>query len=127
MLEGEQVTAKTQHHLDRCLTCRSCETTCPSGVKYGHLVELARPEVDRQVRRGLGERFRRWLIKKVVPYPKRFAIAIVLGQRFKPFLPRRLAELVPNTRKTAEPHQAVKHPRTMLIGRLRAIGSCTGY
>ena len=115
MLEGEQVTAKTQHHLDRCLTCRSCETTCPSGVKYGHLVELARPEVDRQVRRGLGERFRRWLIKKVVPYPKRFAIAIVLGQRFKPFLPRRLAELVPNTRKTAEPHQAVKHPRTMLM------------
>ena len=50
MLEGEEVSAKTQTHLDRCLTCRSCETTCPSGVQYGQLVELARPVVDEKIR-----------------------------------------------------------------------------
>src|ERR1700692_4517739 len=46
VLEGEAVTAKTQLHLDRCLTCRSCETTCPSGVKYGRLLDIGRHVVD---------------------------------------------------------------------------------
>src|SRR6187402_2989816 len=51
MLEGEPVTQKTQLHLDRCLTCRSCETTCPSGVKYGRLVDIGRHFVDARVGR----------------------------------------------------------------------------
>ena len=46
VLEGEEVSSKTQSHLDRCLTCRSCETTCPSGVRYGRLVEIGREIVD---------------------------------------------------------------------------------
>src|SRR6202051_28637 len=49
VLEGGQATEKTQLHLDRCLTCRSCETTCPSGVKYGRLLDIGRHVVDKRV------------------------------------------------------------------------------
>src|SRR5882724_9823586 len=49
LLEGQDVTAKTQLHLDRCLTCRSCETTCPSGVAYHTLLDIGRAELDRRV------------------------------------------------------------------------------
>ena len=56
MLEGGAVTAKTQLHLDRCLTCRNCETTCPSGVQYGRLVDIGRKLVDEHVERPLGQR-----------------------------------------------------------------------
>ena len=51
VLEGKQVTRKTQQHLDRCLTCRNCETTCPSGVKYGQLIDIGRKIVDERVER----------------------------------------------------------------------------
>ena len=48
VLEGNEISSKTQTHLDRCLTCRACETTCPSGVRYGRLVEIGREIVDQQ-------------------------------------------------------------------------------
>src|SRR5881296_3970990 len=51
MLEGAPVTHRTQLHLDRCLTCRACETTCPSGVEYGKLVDIGREVVEQKVRR----------------------------------------------------------------------------
>ena len=51
ILEGKPATAKTQLHLDRCLTCRNCESTCPSGVKYGRLVDIGREIVEKQVER----------------------------------------------------------------------------
>src|SRR2546429_9045683 len=51
LLEGADVTAKTQLHLDRCLTCRSCETVCPSGVRYGRLVDIGRRVLEKKVRR----------------------------------------------------------------------------
>ena len=114
MLEGEQVTARTQAHLDRCLTCRSCETTCPSGVQYGQLVELARPFVDEKVPRKRIDRLRRWLVKNIVPYPSRFRLAIQLGAFFKPFLPRRFAELVPK-RSNLEIKISSSQQRSMLI------------
>ena len=56
VLEGAPVTRKTQLHLDRCLTCRNCETTCPSGVQYGRLVDIGRKIVDERVERPAGER-----------------------------------------------------------------------
>ena len=114
MLEGEEVSAKTQQHLDRCLTCRSCETTCPSGVKYGHLVELARPRVEQQVKRNWSDRFQRWLIRQVVPFQKRFAFLLKLGRLSQPLLPARLAELVPKV--SAEKFETISsHQRSMLI------------
>ncbi len=56
MVEGAEVTRSTQTHLDRCLTCRNCETTCPSGVQYGRLVEIGRKVVEEKVERPFGQR-----------------------------------------------------------------------
>src|SRR5271157_1877292 len=61
-LEGEAVTRETQLHLDRCLTCRACETTCPSGVEYHRLLDIGRPFVDAQLTRPWRERALRALI-----------------------------------------------------------------
>ena len=59
VLEGEAPTRKTQLHLDRCLTCRNCETTCPSGVKYGRLVDIGRKVVDERVPRPFADKIKR--------------------------------------------------------------------
>lgn len=80
VLEGEAPSRKTQVHLDRCLTCRACETTCPSGVQYGRLVDIGRAEVDARVRRPLGERIMRRVLRAIVPYPKRFGFFYRLGR-----------------------------------------------
>src|SRR5579862_9800425 len=56
MLEGKPATERTQNHLDRCLTGRNCETTCPSGVKYGHLIDIGRALIEREVPRGATDR-----------------------------------------------------------------------
>ena len=64
VFEGAEPTRKTQMHLDRCLTCRNCESTCPSGVQYGHLVDLGRKVVDAKVERPLKDRALRWLLKE---------------------------------------------------------------
>ena len=69
VLEGEMPTRKTQLHLDRCLTCRNCETTCPSGVQYGHLVDIGRKIVDEKVARPAGEKALRWALKEGLPLP----------------------------------------------------------
>src|ERR1700741_4995319 len=62
VLEGAAPTRATQMHLDRCLTCRNCESTCPSGVEYGHLVDIGRRIVDEKVPRSAGSRALRWLL-----------------------------------------------------------------
>jgi len=80
VLEGETPSRKTQLHLDRCLTCRACETTCPSGVRYGRLVDIGRAAVDARVRRPLGERIMRRVLRAIVPYPKRFGFFFALGR-----------------------------------------------
>src|SRR5438477_10131418 len=63
MLEGGEVTRNTQRHLDRCLTCLNCETTCPSGVQFGRLVETGRALVERRVPRSTAQRAARWMLK----------------------------------------------------------------
>ena len=76
VLEGGPVTSKTQLHLDRCLTCRACETTCPSGVRYGRLVDIGRKIVDDRVGRTAGEASVRWSLKKALtPNPITGALA----------------------------------------------------
>ena len=89
VLEGQTPTRATQLHLDRCLTCRNCETTCPSGVQYGHLVDIGRKVVDAQVERPLGERLTRWALKEGLSSPL-FGPAMKLGQAVRPLLPKAL-------------------------------------
>ena len=94
VLEGATVSRSTQQHLARCLTCRNCETTCPSGVQYGHLVEIVRPIVDAKVPRPAREQALRWLLKEGLTSPL-FAPAMRLGQLVRPLLPAALKAKVP--------------------------------
>lgn len=114
LLEGEPVTHVTQQHLDRCLSCRSCETTCPSGVQYGKLLDIGRELIEQQVERPKIDRLQRFLLRKVLPYPKRFAILLHLGQWLKSILASGLKHKVP-TRQIATQKAAIRHQRRMLI------------
>ena len=87
VLEGKEVSSKTQSHLDRCLTCRSCETTCPSGVRYGRLVDIGRHVVEQHVKRSFKQTFMRKALRVVLPYRQRFGSLLKLGRATKPLLP----------------------------------------
>jgi glycolate oxidase iron-sulfur subunit len=115
VLEGAAATRSTQQHLDRCLTCRNCETTCPSGVEYGHLIELVRPVVDAQVTRPVVEKTVRWLLKEGLTSPA-FAPAMKLGQLVRPLLASALKHKVP-PKPTAHAHQwpTAVHARKVLL------------
>jgi glycolate oxidase iron-sulfur subunit len=94
VLEGQTPTRKTQLHLDRCTTCRNCESTCPSGVDYGHLLDIGRKLVDAKVSRPVGERAVRWALKEGIPSPF-FGPAMALGQMLRPLVPASLKSKVP--------------------------------
>lgn len=114
MLEGKGVSEKTQMHLDRCLTCRSCETTCPSGVQYGRLVEIGREITEQQVSRPIHAKLMRYALRKVVPYPKRFSGLVKIGQVFKPVMSDGMKKKMPLLPEpTARPQQT--HSRKMLV------------
>ena len=113
VLEGMQPTRETQLHLDRCLTCRNCETTCPSGVDYGHLVDIGRKIVDAKVPRPASEKAVRWALKEGLPSPL-FAPAMALGQLVRPLLPASLKNKVPAKQASGTiPTQA--HDRKVLM------------
>lgn len=114
VLEGEAVSAKTQTHLDRCLSCLSCETTCPSGVEYGRLVDIGRQLVEEQVPRGVFATLKHLMLRKIIPHPKRFAFLLTLGRLTQPLLPGVLAKKVP-ARQTAKVRPSEPHQRKMLI------------
>lgn len=114
VLEGRSATAKTQLHLDRCLTCRSCETTCPSGVKYGRLVEIGRELVDDRVPRSLPARVLRRLLRLVLPFPRRFGPLLRLGQWMRPLLPPPLKRKVPPPQRQ-HPWPEARHERKMIV------------
>ena len=113
-LEGEPVTRRTQQHLDRCLSCRSCETTCPSGVQYGKLVDIGRELLEQHVSRPKIQQLQRFLLRKILPYPKYFSPLLRIGQLFKPLLPAQLKREIPAKQiETSRPK--LTHPRKMLI------------
>ena len=114
VLEGAPVTAKTQTHLDRCLTCRNCETTCPSGVKYGRLIDIGRKVVEDRVERPLMERFKRKMLKEVLPRKRLFTAALRAGQVFRPLLAPALQDKIPAMRR-AGAWPVREHARKMLV------------
>jgi glycolate oxidase iron-sulfur subunit len=112
-LEGEEVTEKSREHLDRCLTCRSCETTCPSGVKYGRLVDISRGLMEKEMPRPPKERWIRWTLGRFIPNRRLFGFFLRLGQFFKPVLPGALGAKVP-PKKKASPWPTASHDRIVL-------------
>lgn len=113
-LEGERISHRTQLHLDRCLTCLNCETTCPSGVQYHRLLEIGRAYVEQQVPRSLTQTVLRWVLRKTLPYTQRVATMLKLAQAIKPLLPARLAHKIPN-RQTPLPQPNSNQPRKVLL------------
>ncbi len=97
MLEaGRPADEKTVKHIDRCLSCLACMTTCPSGVHYMHLVDHARAHIEATYRRPWRDRALRWLLKQVIPHPGRFRLALAGAKLARPF-----ARLMPDARLRA--------------------------
>ena len=113
MLEGATVSAKTQLHLDRCLSCGACETICPSGVRYGRLADIGRQLVEQLAPRPARERVRRWMLRRTLLSRPLFALVLFAGRAARPFLPRALARKLPRRRK-AGAWPPPWHGRTML-------------
>ncbi len=114
-LEGHAVTRSTQIHLDRCLTCRNCESTCPSGVDYGNLVEIGRKIVDAKVERPVAEKTLRWMLREGLTSPL-FGPAMKLGQMVRGVLPKALANKMPGkTPPRANDWPGATHPRKVLL------------
>jgi glycolate oxidase iron-sulfur subunit len=114
VLEGGTPSESTQLHLDRCLTCRNCETTCPSGVEYGRLADIGRRMVEERVERPLPGRIMRRTLRLVIPFRGRFGPLLRLGQLIRPLLPGGLKRQVP-VRSRAGVWPVNEHPRTMLV------------
>jgi len=97
MLEsGRPADEKTVKHIDRCLSCLACMTTCPSGVHYMHLVDHARDHIEKTYKRPLMDRLLRWMLARIIPYPGRFRLALLGAKIGRPF-----AFLMPDARLKA--------------------------
>src|SRR5437773_464031 len=106
--EGGPVSSETVKHIDRCLSCLACMTTCPSGVHYMHLIDHGRHHIEETYTRPLADRFMRGLLALLTPRPRLFRWVAVLGRLAKP-----LAPLLPAT--SADPGGAT------FLRRLRAM------
>lgn len=97
MLENDRIPdAATVKHIDRCLSCLACMTTCPSGVHYMHLVDHARAYIEQKYKRPLMDRILRWTLSRIIPYPMRFRLALLGAKIASPF-----AFLMPDARLRA--------------------------
>jgi glycolate oxidase iron-sulfur subunit len=114
VLEGAPVTRSTQLHLDRCLTCLNCQTTCPSGVEYGHLVDIGRKVVEARVERAPADKSLRWLLKEGLTSPL-FAPAMRVGQALRAFLPKSLKNNIPSRSEKPATTVTQVHSRKVLM------------
>jgi glycolate oxidase iron-sulfur subunit len=98
VLEGRiGLTSNVVEHLDNCLSCFACMTTCPSGVHYAHLIDEARTRIEERHPRSLADRLHRKLLAWTLPYPGRFRWALRMGRAAKPFaflLPARMRAML---------------------------------
>ncbi len=115
MLESGHAGEATRQHLDRCLSCRSCETTCPSGVEYHQLLDFGRDTLASWQPRRPAQRVFHRLLRTVLLQPRLFAPLLALGFRLRPWLPTKLAEKIPLRRSPAGSRPAMRHRRKMLL------------
>ena len=105
MLEnGRDPDEKTVKHIDRCLSCLACMSTCPSDVHYMHLVDHAREYIEERYNRPWSDKALRWMLSKILPYPMRFRLALAGAKLGRPF-----ARLMPDARLRAMLEMAPKH------------------
>jgi len=133
MLENERVPdEKTVKHIDRCLSCLACMTTCPSGVHYMHLVDHAREYIEQNYKRPFSDRALRWVLAQILPYPMRFRWALIgarLGRPFRFLMPdarlRAMLDMVP---KHIPPVSRNDDPQTFAADgpRLKRVALMTG-
>ncbi|MGE9764146.1 glycolate oxidase subunit GlcF [Pseudomonas sp. PDM20] len=119
VLEGAAPSASTREHLDRCLSCRNCETTCPSGVDYHNLLDIGRAVVEQQVPRTFGERLMRQGLRAVVPNAALFGALARAGRTFHPLLPEGLQSKLPR-----HPHPPVERPKPRHTRRMLMLEGC---
>ncbi len=112
--EGEPANAEMLKHLDRCLSCRSCETTCPSGVNYSQLLEVGRHAIEQELPRPPAQRAMRWLLLRFINSGWLFSAALGIGQKMSVWLPAKLAAGIPARQ---EPLQRIgaPQPRKLLL------------
>lgn len=114
VLEGQRATAKTLAHLDRCLTCRACETACPSGVAYARLLEIGRAVAEERIVRPWKDRLLRFGVRKIFAHPARVRWLFSLAERARFLLPARLEARLPR-RQEAGPRPPPRHRRRMVV------------
>ena len=110
--DAAPATAEVVTHIDRCLSCLSCMTTCPSGVHYQHLVDQGRKHIEETYRRPMMDRMIRWGLAITIPYPSRFRLAMGAARLARPFAPlfpkrvRTMLALAPRQLATRSPVDA---------------------
>ncbi|MEJ5022445.1 glycolate oxidase subunit GlcF [Ochrobactrum vermis] len=136
MLEnGRPADEEVVRHVDRCLSCLSCMTTCPSGVNYMHLVDHARAHIEKTYKRPFMNRVLRGVLAQVLPYPGRFRAALKLAKLGKPFAPllrksdalkpmAAMLDLAPQNLPTAVPIETVSAAKGEKRGRVAILNGC---
>lgn len=116
MLENSRpATATVVKHLDRCLSCLSCMTTCPSGVHYQHLIDHARSHIEQTYKRSFMDRMLRKVLAEILPYPNRFRAALAAAWFARPiarFVPGRVGAMLRLTPASIPPRSAIEGERT---------------
>jgi len=114
VMEGQPASRKTQLHLDRCLTCRNCESTCPSGVKYSQLLNIGRELINKQVTRSLKEKMLHYTMRKFFLSKHLFSISIATAQLFRPLLPGSIKKSIP-VRQASLKQTQKQHDKKILL------------